>query len=370
MRRARLSLPSRAPSRAAAGAALACAAALVGAHPARAALLGGLGPVAVLAPDPRDPVIAETASRLRSELAAVGLGSAPIGCDSAWARDARACAAARGGAPAAAADAPPAVGALISLGREDGVVTIEVVERLPDGEKFFRLVYVPAAAGGDDPAVMAVRGVELLRDVHMDVERTEAPPRTGAPAPPAVTSSVGPTKPGPGPWRVAATAGMLQGRGGLGPRVAPALAVARALGPHLSAALLAAGPFFQELSPGGGSVDAASTRQELALLALRIARAAGRVRPFGALSAGALHLSADGHTGDSTAVVDQPSLWSLLLGAGAGATCGLTARFALVAEADLLVAMPSAAVTIRGATVGKAGAPSYLFQLGLAAALP
>ena len=43
---------------------------------------------------------------------------------------------------------------------------------------------VPAAAGGDDPAVLAVRAVELLRDIYLDVPRELVAREQPAPAPP------------------------------------------------------------------------------------------------------------------------------------------------------------------------------------------
>ena len=352
--------------------------------PAHAALLASLVTevtgVGILAPDDSDPVIEESISRLRAELHLVGLESHVMDCDGEGALDARACADDAVGARADAPEGeptpplPPAARtgverAIIALAREDGVVTIEVIEKLKNGSKFFRLVYVPARDGGDDPSVLAVRGVELLRDLHMDVERNRAV-LSAAPVVPAVVEPA-PPQPvrSPGPWRVAATAGLLQGRNGLGPRVAPAVIVARNLGSRLSASLLASGPYFQDLSVAG-STDQTSTRQELALLSLRGALQVGPVRPFGIVSAGVLHLVADGHSDDLLAVTHQQALWSALASAGVGAGYPLSRFFELVAEADLLAALPGGRITIRDTVVGTAGAPSALFQLGLWAALP
>ena len=143
--------------------------------------------VAVLAPPPDDVVIVEAVSRLRSELGVMGMTSHLVACTDDVAIDSRACdearaaramsvravpAASRLGEPPAAASSsssesatpstPAAAGssprgrpsAIISLAREDGVVTIEVIERLPNGSRFFRLVYVPGRDGGKDPAVL------------------------------------------------------------------------------------------------------------------------------------------------------------------------------------------------------------------------
>ena len=167
----------------AAATAIACAVVITTGVPGRAALLATLvtevGGVAVLAPDTGDPVIGEAVSRLRAELHLVGLEAQTIDCDGEGAQDARVCSGERATAPEGETATPsPGLAragvrqAIIALAREDGVVTIEVIERLLNGSKFFRLVYVPSRDGGDDPAVLAVRGVELLRDLHMDVERS------------------------------------------------------------------------------------------------------------------------------------------------------------------------------------------------------
>ena len=366
-------------SRGVAGAAAVCALAVVVA-PAHAALVGTLatavGHVAVLVPNVDDPVIAEASSRLRSELRVVGVDSSLIGCDGAGALDARACSATHRPVNEAELSSPPpaagprvgVAGAVIALAREDGVVTIEVIERLVNGSRFFRLVFVPAHDGGDDPAVLAVRGVELLRDLHMDVERSEDAPRL--PTSPAVVAPTAPSLASPGPWRIIATAGLLQGRNGLGPRVAPALGLARAFGLHLAATVFASGPFLQELSTATSQGDHTSTDQELALVGVRGMLGTRAVRPYGTLSAGVLHLAARGHVADSSAASYQPSLWSALAGAGVGVAYALGRFIDLVAQADLLLAAPAGQVTIRSTVVGTAGAPSALFQLGLWAALP
>ena len=59
--------------------------------------------------------------------------------------------------------------------------TIRVIATLPDGYELHRLIRVPASAGGDDPAVIAVRATELLRDIYLDVPRDF--PRREAPRP-------------------------------------------------------------------------------------------------------------------------------------------------------------------------------------------
>jgi len=356
-------------------------AALTAAGPARAALLASLvsevGGVGILAPAIEDPVIVEAVARLRAELHLVGLESQLIDCDADGAQDARACSDERSAGPDSdpAATAPRAARAgveraVIALAREDGVMTIEVIERLLNGSKFFRLVYVPGREGGDDPAVLAVRGVELLRDLHMDVERNRAA-AAAAPVPaPVVVTAPPPPPREPGPWRVSALAGLLQGRDGLGPRVGPVLGLSRAFGARWAAALLASGPYFQDLRAAGNS-DYTSTRQEMALLSVRAALLTGRLRPFAVLSAGVFHLVAQGHSDNPAVLTRDQSLWSALFGGGVGAAFALTSFVDVVAQADVLLAAPAGRLEIhRDEVVGLAGAPSGLFQLGLSVALP
>ena len=339
--------------------------------PARAALLATLASevngVGIVAPDAGDPVISEVISRLRAELRLVGLEGQLLGCDDDGAQEARVCSQeATAGppvdrAPAAPGAAPAGVAsATIALGRQDDVVTLEVIEKLLNGSKFSRLVYVPARDGGDDPAVLAVRGVELLRDLHMDVERNRAAPAAAPEASPAA-----PSQEAARPWCISAMAGLLQGRDGMGPTVGPVLGLARAFGSRWAATLLASGPYFRDLGVTGGSSEYTSTRQELALLGVRGALWTGRLRPFGSVAAGALHLVADGHSEDATVLTHQRSLWSALLAGGVGAAVMVTRAVAVVGEADILAALPAGRITIRDQVVGTAGAPSALFQLGV-----
>ncbi|HEY4185026.1 MAG TPA: hypothetical protein VGP07_08155 [Polyangia bacterium] len=332
--------------------------------------------VSIIVPPVEDPILVEAISRLRSELRVVGLDSQSLGCDAEGAQDARACADSPLRRPvdsAAEQTAPRTPGvatALISLAREDGVVTIEVIERLGDGSKFFRLVYVPVREGGGDPSVLAVRSVELLRDVHLDVERSETAPKpVEAPSPVVVEAPVVTSSPSiePGPWRIGVTIGLLQGRNGLGPRPAPALGVARALTAHLVAMATVTGPYYQGLTSAG---DTAATRQEFALVGVRGELGTGRLRPFGTVAVGAFHMVASGSSSAPMAVTRDSSLWAVLGAAGAGGAFKVGRFIDLVADAELLLAGPAGDVTIRNVVVGTAGAPSVLFQAGLWISLP
>src|SRR3954452_20236605 len=124
--------------------------------------------VAVRRPPPGDAVLGEAGSRLRSELAAMGLEGQFVDCPPTETDS--------GGCPDAAATAT------ISLARrDDGIIEIGVRTMLPDGLELSRHIRVLARDGGEDPAVLAVRAVELLRDLRLTA-RPPASPRPGGPA--------------------------------------------------------------------------------------------------------------------------------------------------------------------------------------------
>lgn len=392
--------------------------------------------IAVVSPPGVDPMLAEAITRLRSELGAMALSSYVVSCADDVAAAARACedtravlrrdqrAAATAAAPdptspdptspdptspvptgparstpaplgsdgPAPGDAPSpslATAALVALGREDGVTTIEVIERLASGSTYFRLVYVPSRDGGKDPAVLAIRAVELLRDLHMDVERgeavtgeavrsvrrareTEVPPAPDGPAEPdpdleperyrrRVASQE------PGPWRVGLALAGLQGRSGLGPSVGAALEGSFAVRPWLTAFALGSGPFFDDLRGGGGTGTA---RQELVLAGARIASRA-RLRPYGAAGLGVMHVKVQGTSATSpTSLPISATLWAFALTAGAGAAYRATRFIDVRVEVDSVWAMPSGEITIADEVAGRVGAPSILALAGVWIALP
>ena len=158
---------------------VAAAATLPAARPVRAAPEAGAAvavpavtKVTVVDPPADDRVLVEAGLRIRSELDAAGLSNRAVTC--------------AGGVGSVGCDAT-ASAAAIALSRQDGLATIRVIATLPDGYELHRLIRVPRPAGGDDPSVLAVRAVELLRDIYLDVPRELSAPRAAeaAPAPPA-----------------------------------------------------------------------------------------------------------------------------------------------------------------------------------------
>ena len=115
---------------------------------------------------------------------------------------------------------------------QDGLATIRVIASLPDGYELHRLIRGAARRGRRRSAVLAVRAVELLRDIYLDVPREmadrEAPPPAPAPPPTVAIAAVAPEPVVPlerTPMRVFLGAAVLGGRRGLGPAIAPVLGV-------------------------------------------------------------------------------------------------------------------------------------------------
>ena len=131
--------------------------------------------VTVVDPPADDRVLVEAGMRIRSELDAANLSNRALTCS--------------GGVGSASCDAT-ASAAAIALSRQDGLAIIRVIATLPDGYELHRLIRVPAAAGGDDPSVLAMRAVELLRDIYLDVPRDfphrEAPKPAAEPPRPVI----------------------------------------------------------------------------------------------------------------------------------------------------------------------------------------
>jgi hypothetical protein len=238
--------------------------------------------VTVVEPPTGDRVLVEAGQRIRSELDAAGLSNRAVTC--------------AGGVGSGGCDAT-ASAAAIALSRQDGLATIRVIASLPDGYELHRLSRVPAAAGGDDPAVLAVRAVELLRDIYLDVPRElvarEQPKPAPPPPPVAVKVADAPSVPSDRkPMRVFLGAAVLGGRRGLGPAVAPVLGVALPLRYGLSLLGTTAGPFARLV--GDAATGTATTTQALFALGVRFEIAFGPISPFASVGTGIHYIRAEG----------------------------------------------------------------------------
>ncbi|HEY8926856.1 MAG TPA: hypothetical protein VIU64_20875 [Polyangia bacterium] len=344
--------------------------------------------VAVLSPPAADPLLVEAVTRVRAELGAAGLTSHLVSCVELEPTGPRACQA-TGGPPEPAV--PGTTSAVVVLARDEGATTIEVIERLPDGSRFFRLVYVPAREGGRDPAVLGIRGVELLRDLHMDIERGNATPIVQAPPSPARPIAPEPEPPAPresvsdrdleleperdrrrlsqdpGAWQVGVSLAGLRGRH-LGPGIGAALEGSFAVRPWLTAFVLASGPFFGDLRVAAGT---ASTRQELALAGVRVALPGARLRAYGTAAMGGLHVKAAGTlAADRDLSTTSSALWAVAFAAGLGGALRATRFVDVRLEVDTVWAAPSGTITIANEVAERVGAPSFLALAGVGIWLP
>jgi hypothetical protein len=324
--------------------------------------------VAVVRPPDGDPLLEEVASRIRSELAASGAESRLIDC------------AATADAHALCPGPEAGVGATIALAREDGVVEIDVRAILPDGFELGRHVRVLARDGGDDPSVLAVRAVELLRDIRLNAQR-HAPagpqgpaqdaeePKPLAPPPPEDAER----RPPPLQWRlftgVAALAAPGGSQPGFGPALGAALGAAAVLGPHLSTVLTVAGPFnttFPEYE-----LQTATLLQALATLELRFRISRGGFQQFASVLSGVNYLRANVVSTNPAIASSVTSAWVPLFGAGGGVSFDFWQRFTAAAELEVFATAPSALLEANdGHVFGRAGAPSILASVEVGVALP
>jgi hypothetical protein len=321
--------------------------------------------VAVRRPPPGDTVLAEAGSRLRSELAAMGLEGQFVDCPPTESEG--------GACPDAAATAT------ISLARrDDGIVEIGVRTILPDGLELSRHVRVLARDGGDDPAVLAVRAVELLRDLRLTGQRPTRRRPTGPawddedpkiPLPP-------PPPPGPPRWRLstgaAAIASPASNQPGVGPALGVAISAGTVVGPHLLIFASFAGPFNKSLSATNAVAQPVAGRlvQALATLELRFKFTAGPLEPFVAALSGVNYLKT---TFDTTL-----SAWVPLFGVGGGVSWSFWKRFYLCFDTKVFVTQPDELVVIYPPppypqlpqVIARTGAPSILIGSAVGLSLP
>jgi hypothetical protein len=318
--------------------------------------------VAVRRPPPGDTVLEEAGSRIRSELDAMGLEGQLVDCPPTETDGS--------GCPDAAATAT------ISLARQDdGIVEIGVRTILPDGLELSRHVRVLARDGGDDPAVLAVRAVELLRDLRFTGQRP-APPRPTGPARDDEDPKI-PLPPPPPPvppvWRLSTGVAMLGSPRGDQPGVGPAFGLAigagAIIGPRLSIVATVAGPFNASLGP----IDdrSAALVQGLATLELHFRLTLGPLEPFVAVLTGVNYLKATiPESMPFAAPASNTSAWVPLFGVAIGSCRNFRTRFFICLEAVAFVTQPDKFVQIDNRNAGSTGAPSMLLSSSVGLSLP
>jgi hypothetical protein len=329
-------------------------------------------PVAVLRPPRGDVVLEEAGSRIRSELAAMGLEGQFVDCPPEAATD-----------PVVCADLEAT--ATISLARQGGVVEISVRTILPDGLELRRHVRVFAHDGGDDPSVLAVRAVELLRDLRLTGQRPTPRRPTGParddedpkiPLPP-------PPPPVPPRWRLSTGAALLaspaHSKPGVGPELAVAISAGAVLGPRLLLFASFAGPFDTSLSILNTSIKPTTGRlvQALATVELRFKFMTGPLEPFGAVLTGVNYLkeTLTVPSVDGTTTPSSDSAWVPMFGIGGGVSWRFWKRFYICADAAVFVTQPIILVNIeddlhKDRVVARTGDPSILISSSAGLALP
>jgi hypothetical protein len=247
-----------------------------------------------------------------------------------------------------------------------------VIATLPDGYELHRLIRVAGPEGGDDPSVLAVRAVELLRDIYLDIPRDfprrEAPPsEAGRPA----AVAIAPAPPANGdrkPLRLFLGAAVLTGRRGLGPAVAPILSVALPVAYGISLAATASGPFQRLI--GDATTGTASTTQALVMVGGRYELAFGNVSPFATLATGIHYIRAEltpNQAMNEFAVASDTI--KPLLAAGAGVSVWVRRWLAATAQIESFYTFPVTDVIVSDDLIGRAGGPSLIGQLGLSVSL-
>ena len=328
--------------------------------------------VAVRRPPPGDAVLAEAGSRIRSELAAMGLEGLFVDCpvDTAGVPD---------GCPDGEATAT------ISLARKDGIVEINVRTTLPDGLDLSRHVRVLVRDGGDDPAVLGVRAVELLRDLRLTGRRA-GPRRPAGPAwddeEPKIPLPP-PPPPSPPRWRLSTGAAMLASPASNEPGVGPALGVAisagAVVGPRLLVFASFAGPFNTSISNPFVPATPGRLLQALATLELRFKFTAGPFEPFVAVLSGVNYLKTTIPGPDTMTAPSITSAWVPLFGLGGGVTWSFWKRFYVCVDAAVFGTQPDELVDIKDPNpnnsppdhfVARTGAPSILIGSAVGLSLP
>jgi hypothetical protein len=298
-------------------------------------------------------VLEEASLRIRSELQAAGTSSQLIDCSTP-------------GTPTAPNCADSSAAARISLSREEGIATIQVMASLPDGLELRRHVRVPVEAGGGDPSVLAVRAVELLRDIYLDIPRVTRQPEAVAAAGPRAPAPAVAVAPRPRVVQGRAFLGgaVLQGRWGLGAAAAPAFGFGLTFYSRLSIVISVAGPFHERV--GSAIEGTAETWQTLGALQLRYEIGEGRVRPFGAAGLGLYAMRARGEPqpSEEMQVVLTRSKLAPLVSLGIGVVVRIFPWLGATIEAHEIVTWPLDIISGKN-VIGRAGGPSELLQAGL-----
>ena len=219
------------------------------------------------------------------------------------------------------------------------------------------------------PETLAIRAMELLRSSLLEIDLTAGTPRGKSDAQPPAT---------PGPWvgtdqsigrperfAIEVGAAAVAGPGGVGLAVLPIVHLDWVLWPSLiTQAALAGLGTRASVDKAAGS---AQVGQEYLVLGIAYRfRANRQLRPFVALSGGALHTSVEGWA-DPPNQGRRANQWSFVVDAGLGAALRLRDRFFLTAAADAQMAEPYVAVRFLESVVATRSRPNVVLALTVGA---
>ena len=319
--------------------------------------------VIIVRPANSPPVMVETLVRLKGELTSAGFGTEIVDGT-----------AAGGAAP----DSRAALEQLAAQRGADAVVAI-VGEQSPDSVEVWvidkvtgksvvrRVPFEPAAPRAS--GTLAIRAIELLRSsfLEIDLAAHDRQPAPGGAPPPAVVHFVEMERLAQHPERFGVEVGgaAVMSLDGVGPALLPLVRFDWSPRAWFSAhAALAGLGTRATVATQDGSAQVA---QAYGLLGGSVRfRAAARLRPFVALSAGALHTSVEGRASapNGSRIADQ---WSFLVDAGAGASLRLPERFFVSLAAHAQLAEPYVGVRFLDTVVATSARPNLLLTLTIGA---
>jgi hypothetical protein len=330
---------------------LAASAGLFGAAPARAAS------VVIVRPANSPPAMVETLVRLQGELTSAGFDTTIVDSPAAAGSapgDSRAgleqLAARRGG---------DAVVAIVG-DRSPDSVEVWVIDKVTGKSVVRRVPFEPVAPRASE--TLAIRAIELLRSSFLEIDLTGRDRRSGpgAAPPPTVVHFVEMERLARHPDRFGIEIGgaAVMSLDGVGPAVLPLVRFDWSLRSWFVAQASVAGLGTRATVEGQGG--GAQVAQAYGLLGGVVRfRAGARLRPFVALSAGALHTSVEGRA-DAPNVGDVVDQWSFLVDAGPGAVLRLPDRFYLSLAAEAQLAEPYLGVRFLDTVVATSARPNLL----------
>jgi len=304
---------------------LALIALLLAAATPGAALPPGSPVVSIDRPAQADAILAEASLRLRAELAASGYDSRIVSCDV--------------DPLAGPADCPrDETVASISLARAADATSIFVSSKLKSGLELRRQVRVRNDDGGSDATLLAVRAVELLRDLQVTVATAAA---VDSEDPRPLEPFAQPGAPGAPPrWHLVAGGTTLMipwSHRSLTPAFGGLIGVGRRYGQHVLAIIQALGPFGAALpiaqQTGTPVLADRHLYQAIAGLSVRFGRVSGVEGLFGVAFAGASYMHLNLNATNLLGLTGQTL--SPMIAIGVGYTLRVTKSFSLTAELDL-----------------------------------